>query len=107
MQAFFSILAQPRSAFRLHIAVRPPPVAALSLRLSPRLDLKPARLSLAVYHCRPATRRGTVRHSSTDETTNAARPPVRHETMLNRVEMRVVHVSRNIPNARFAEAGHH
>ena len=46
-----------------------PPVATQSLRLSPRLDLKAARLSLAVYHCRLATRRVTVRHPCTDETT--------------------------------------
>jgi hypothetical protein len=85
-------------AFRLHIAVRPPlSVAALSLRLSPRPDLKAARLSLAVYHCRLATRRDTVRHLRTDETTNAANPPRAPRDRLHRVEMRVVHVSRKVP----------
>jgi len=35
--------AEKRSAFRLHFVVRPPPpVAALSLHRSPRLDLKAA-----------------------------------------------------------------
>jgi hypothetical protein len=68
--------AEKRSAFRLDIVVHPPPaVATLSLRLSPRLDLEAARLSHAVYHCRLATRRDTLRHPRTDETTNAANPP--------------------------------
>jgi hypothetical protein len=57
------------SAFRLHIVVRTPLLQSLPypLRLSPRLDLKAARLSLAVYHCRLATRRDTVHHPSREK----------------------------------------
>jgi hypothetical protein len=50
------------------------------------------RRSGAVHRRYPSNRQDIARWRRTDEMTNAANPPVRRQTVLDRVEMDVIHV---------------
>jgi hypothetical protein len=98
MQPLVSILAQPRSAFRLHIVVRPLlqslpyPSACSRARISKPL----ACLLRFITAASPPVRIQSAIHAPTKRRMRPIRR-VLHETVFHRVEMRVVHVSRKVP----------
>ena len=62
----------------------------------PPLRLRAVRRSVAVRRRHSSSRQDIARWRRTDEMTNAANPPVRRQTVLDRVEMDVIHMGGEI-----------